>query len=327
MREAMPTLEAETLRLHVIEVLLSRGCRQRGAEIFLNCPWHNEKTPSLSVHVGYKLTPGSFHCFGCGEKGGWNKLHAALFGGEEVSPQSGPSARPQPRYQGGPKIPTAMDAPELGAMLSGMFAAVDTEEARVLRGVEELPNKFSWRGLTKSFCEQIGAGLYFDPKTREEYLHIPLTMAGDSFGYTLCHLNRRPGCDIPKYSTHGKAKKVLFLYDAVPFMSPVVLVEGQYDAMRLMSCGIPAMAILGVENFSKEKLARLVTKLPPLVIVLFDGDLPGYETARKVYYEIAPSMNVEIIDLPLMPSDQKVDPGNMPDEWVEYVRKRLDAKA
>jgi hypothetical protein len=28
-----------------------------------------------------------------------------------------------------------------------------------------------------------------------------------------------------------------------------------------------------------------------------------------------------------MPSDQKVDPGNMPDEWVEYVRKRLDAKA
>ena len=39
---------------------------KRGMELRLRCPFHEEKTPSLSINV----ETGKFHCFGCKAKGG-----------------------------------------------------------------------------------------------------------------------------------------------------------------------------------------------------------------------------------------------------------------
>jgi hypothetical protein len=47
--------------------------------VFICCPFHGEKTPSCAVTVfSDRYLPGSFHCFGCGEKGSWNKLAEKL---------------------------------------------------------------------------------------------------------------------------------------------------------------------------------------------------------------------------------------------------------
>jgi DNA primase len=39
---------------------------KRGLELRLRCPFHDDKTPSLSIHA----ETGKFHCFGCSAKGG-----------------------------------------------------------------------------------------------------------------------------------------------------------------------------------------------------------------------------------------------------------------
>ena len=39
--------------------------KKSGASFMGLCPFHNEKTPSFSVHPGKQV----FHCFGCGEGG------------------------------------------------------------------------------------------------------------------------------------------------------------------------------------------------------------------------------------------------------------------
>lgn len=317
----MSVLEVETLRMHVTEVLSSRGYRQRGGEFFVHCPWHQEKTPSLSCHVGYKLAPGSFHCFGCGEKGGWQKLSSMLFKDGTVAYNPDWFSSPSTSSGPSPKGPEV----DIGRILDNVLKSIDMEETRTLPGAEPLPRGFSWRGLPGSFFTKMGARFYFDQRTLEEYLYFPLSMADDLYGYTLCHLNRREGCDIPKYGIYGRAKKSLFLYDQVAFGSPLVLVEGQFDALRLMHEGLPANAVLGVENFSKEKVSRIMAKLPPKVVVLFDGDDAGYTAARNIYYELASSFDTELIDLPRMPKESKLDPGNMPEDWVNYVRDRLYA--
>jgi DNA primase len=53
-----------------------KAIRGRGGEYTILCPWHGERTPSLSVNVN----KGVFLCHGCGEKGRSWKLAARLEG-------------------------------------------------------------------------------------------------------------------------------------------------------------------------------------------------------------------------------------------------------
>lgn len=53
-------------RSDIVEVVGERvRLERKGANYFGCCPFHNEKTPSFSVHQGKQI----FHCFGCGEGG------------------------------------------------------------------------------------------------------------------------------------------------------------------------------------------------------------------------------------------------------------------
>ena len=52
--------------------------KPNGASIFIQCPFHDENTPSCSVVMSedHEFPMGSFYCFGCGEHGNWNYLAA-----------------------------------------------------------------------------------------------------------------------------------------------------------------------------------------------------------------------------------------------------------
>jgi len=62
-----------------ISGLLGVDIKERGVNALLLCPFHQESTPSFSIH----LNDGLWQCFGCGERGGLKKLHRKL--GEEMS--------------------------------------------------------------------------------------------------------------------------------------------------------------------------------------------------------------------------------------------------
>lgn len=51
--------------------LLGVDIKERGVNALLLCPFHEERTPSFSIH----LEDGFWHCFGCGKKGGLHTLY------------------------------------------------------------------------------------------------------------------------------------------------------------------------------------------------------------------------------------------------------------
>lgn len=48
--------------------------KERGVNALLLCPFHEERSPSFSIH----LEEGVWHCFGCGKKGGLQRLYREM---------------------------------------------------------------------------------------------------------------------------------------------------------------------------------------------------------------------------------------------------------
>jgi hypothetical protein len=258
------------------------------------------------VHVGHKITPGGFHCFSCGAHGGWNRI-AEKLGLQQINVEQ----RVKANY--------AVEQNPFGVLDKAIKEKppLVVPKVRQLVGTEPLPPGFQWRGLGKSFLEVYGARFYWDRNKDMDYLYFPLTVNGIYVGYTIAAL--KP-CT-PKYETFADTHRTWFLYDQVQADTTLILVEGHFDALRSQAEGLNVMGLFGTENWSPTKKQMVLAKRPTKVITLMDGDEAGYNAARKIYTDLVSGVNVEIIDLPHLPGNE-LDPGNMPPDWVEYVRSR-----
>ena len=304
----MDILQQSKLRSLVIENLISIGGKQRGDQIWLNCPWHSETKPSLSVHVGHKIIPGSFRCFGCPARGGWNVLARML-------------SLPSFDFKKEDKVED--ENMPLDSILKDLKEKIALNEAeyKILKGTEDLADDFTWRGYGKKFYEKLGGKFYWNRTFDRNYLHFPLYMNKIYMGYTLCNLD---GKDI-KYQTITDSSKVFFLYDYIPHGVPIVLVEGHFDALRLYAEGFFPLGLFGLQNWSEIKKNYLVTKAPPKIVIAFDGDKPGYESAINIFKDLRLSCNVDIFYLPIYDDKKyKIDPGNMPEEFLHALRRKID---
>ena len=101
------------------------------------------------------------------------------------------------------------------------------------------------------------------------------------------------------------------------------LVEGPRDALRLLQHGIPAIAILGANNWSKYRIELLQEAEPEKIFILFDNDKPGIVAARKIHSSIKMFMPTKILKLPSMEKNGgiKLDPANMPIEIVKKLKR------
>ena len=112
-------------------------------------------------------------------------------------------------------------------------------------------------------------------------------------------------------------------HEKFPDDTPLVLVEGPFDALRLIKEGIPAIAMLGAGNFSDEK-RNLIASKASHIIILFDGDATGRKDAKIVKDEIqdyVPTLNLK---LPILKDkDKQLDPGNMSQKYVDILRKKI----
>lgn len=307
------------LRDHVIAELTNIGGRVKGDEIIILCAYHVDSRPSLQVHIGHNITPGGFHCFSCGAHGGWNKLAGTLnlktFAGAGTGLNGGLTVFD-------PKQPNKLivaDDPfkTLSAVLQ-KTEILTIQSIHQKQGLEPLAGNFKWKGHNKAFLEKFGAKFFWDRNKDAEFLYFPLTMNNDYVGYMMCSLT--PGV-MPKYQTFADTHRVFFLYDHVPNNGPIILTEGAGDALRLHAEDInTALAIFGTQNWSPTKKAFLVAKNPTHVHILMDGDKSGYDAAEKIYMDLRAGCNATVHYLPDVPS-APVDPGNMPPEWVEYIRQ------
>ena len=311
----MDILRQSNLRALVTESLLSIGGKKRSEHIAITCPWHSETKPSLYVHIGHKVIPGSFHCFGCSVTGSWNKLakilNLPLFEYEQKRELQN-LLLSENDYNPNDYYPLDIVLKDLKSQI-----AANSVGYKTLKGTEELPDDFYWRGYSKKFYERLGGKFYWN--NDKSYLYFPLHMNKKYMGYTLCNLDNS---DI-KYQTMTDSSKVFFLYDYIPYGEPIVLVEGHFDALRLYAEGFFPLALFGVQNWSAMKMNYLIAKAPPKIVIAMDGDNPGYTAAVNLFKDLRVGCNVDIFYLPIHEREHKIDPGNMSEEFLFLLRDKI----
>ena len=261
-------------------------------DILIKCPYHHpDNNPSCSVNIGNTNKPiGIFHCWSCGRHGSWNEL-AERIGASIIE-------RDEDFYLSVPNVDSSIEI--------------------------ELPYpihewKKGWRKLPKSFMEKFEPYGWLDYDSDTYRILFVVKVFGKAVGY-VSHLASGDGKPKSKNMPGNWIRKCLFPFDfIVGSYDSVVLVEGVYDALRLIYHGIPAMCTFGT-YWNRYRRSLLISGGIRNVVICMDNDKSGRKFSELVYNDINNFFNVKLYDIPS--TVVKIDPGNMP-LWMLKSLKRI----
>ena len=236
-----------------------------GDTTFILCPYHQEKTPSGRIfHSPRTRSPGYFTCYGCGTKKSWDELAPAI----GLNPFQW--TKPKPVYAHS----VLSEAAEKALELKFEF--------------DSLPPNKVWRQISTNLLIDVGCKIISQYGTR--FIYMPVRIRNEERGYIRARL--RKVADKPSYlNKAGKWSEQhgLFPYDYAVKTKPqtIVLVEGPRDALRLLSNGIPAIAILGTQSWSETKSRNLELSGAKNIVLMMDGDDAGIKATSM----LAPSLS------------------------------------
>ena len=257
---------------------------------------HDLNTPSLSIS---KKT-GRFHCFGCHIGGpSWNVL-AALIGATPLGEGEGPDPFGTLNEEIGQRIKKAQ--PTTAAL------PWDLE-----------PWQGGWRKVSARTMKKVKASEWYDDEMRCYCVMLPIYMYKELQGWVARRLDKKKE---RKYkNNYGLDVRYWFYpFDVVAAMHKqvVVLVEGPYDALRLIDNGIPALAVLGSGNYSPESRVHLINLQTKRVVVATDGDAAG----DKCRLTMTPSLE-EFFKVKQFYCRLKSDPGKFKQRELLELKKLL----
>jgi len=147
----------------------------------------------------------------------------------------------------------------------------------------------SWRGLSVSFLTSLGAQFWRQRNIKTGYttprILLPFMQKKELVGYTGRRLD--DNTTLKYYNAPwAKARKILFPFDYVAALRPktVVLVEGQIDALVLIQFGIPALCMMGTNNWSDDKRTLLMNLGIDNVYICMDGDSAGHLATKNLFH-------------------------------------------
>ena len=289
---------------------------RRGQRFVALCPFHKEKTPSLSLDPERKL----YYCFGCGAGGDALGLHMELTGDnfataiEQMADRYGvplPRAVPAPGEDGradrSERIQTALDAAydffrgklRTEALPQDYLLRRKVPPALIARfGVGFAPD--GWQALVQDLGRRLAitdleaAGLVArSPKNPDRpydrfrnRLMFPIRSPS---GRLLAFGGRTLGDDQAKYvntneTDHFRKGTLLYGLDAarrgIREHGRVLLVEGYFDVIGAVACGIDwVVASMGTALTGQQ--VRLLSRYTDEVVLGYDGDRAGIEAAQK----------------------------------------------
>lgn len=227
---------------------------------FLNCPFHpDKKTPSLSVVVdrGYEQPPGFWKCFGCGERGYWNKLAEAL------------------------NLET-IDGYKLDLIEEESLyyrEEVEPEPTSKLVDINDLvpwPKDRGWRGFTGRTIRNYDGMLNTGNKNYPLVFLCYHRGSSKVIGFISCTGKKIKGKKSYIFSGNTWVSDYLWPEHKLPTTNKVSIVEGVRDALACICRGIPALAILGTSSGMGTKRKATLFGLGVDVTNLFmDGDVAG----------------------------------------------------
>ncbi len=316
----IPQAELDTLKtaadpLAVAEALGLRLTRRGRDAYFTACPFHEDKTPSLSI----SRAQGLWHCLGCGAKGNLFQLvekmqgvpfreavaKVAEWSGREILEELPPEPAPLNR------------AELLAAAFTRMREAFAESEAarRYLaeeRGLRALLE--DGRDLPIGFCPA-DFGKRLDQKTREALTRAGVLMQSGAARFADCltfPLRDLEGRVVSLYGRSINAKNGTGRHYYLPGERRGVfgvradqgerafLVESVIDALSLHAVGVPSvLALHGVNGFTADHLAWFKHHGIREVLLALDGDAAGREAAARLKQRLKEEAVVaHLLDLP-----------------------------
>lgn len=262
----------------------SLGSRMKkdSSSIWICCPFHEERTPSLRVNMlEGKYPVGVFYCFGCGAKGNWNKL------AEELNLRTMCINKVEHKYN------ENSNSQLRKTLLKGsIINRVEKKAAEILP---------EWRSISGRLLTKIGASLEYDKRNKPAFILLPLIVEGEF----ICNIKARMQKStkgFPSYlnGTDANTKDLgLFPFHYVEKLlrtsknwrgrkvkyKCLCLVEGPRDALKLIQSGIPALSILGTNswNINKCRLLKTLCVLYNVIpMIIMDSDVPGVKAQKSI---------------------------------------------
>lgn len=299
---------------------------------FLCCAFHDDSTPSMSVFLGTDgpIPLGFFHCFGCGTKGRWNVL-AKKMGLDKIQ-----------EWKTNTQPSDSLITKEIEDKLLGSDTLTFKSVLRLMRCEEAIrwPTHLDWRGFDGSLIHAVGGHMINDDYNDDIALLFPVKIQGRVRGAVKAIRERKSKKQLAYITMKGDWVRD---YGLFPYMYTqrilrkyrydfVVLVEGPRDALRLISLGVPALAVLGATSMSDIK-ALLVSNLDVSnVYVMPDNDDGGdimWATAKK-FLKRAQTASVKRIKLPKLYDNAgkliKIDPGNCSADLIDSVLRLFKSR-
>jgi len=337
--------------------------KKKGSNLWGNCPFHNEKTPSFSVNPARNI----FKCFGCGKAGDSAKF---LMEHEHYTyPEALRYLAKKYNIKIEEKQQTAEEIMQqsirekmfnINEFADKYFVDTlwNTDEGKTIgleyfreRGYfDPIIQKFhlgynpaKWdafttyakqNGYSEELLEQIGLsikgnnGLYDRYHGRVMFPIHSLTGRVIGFGGRILVNDKKS----PKYQNSPESeiydKKqtlygIYFAKNAISRQDECILVEGYFDVLRMHQIGIENVVASSGTSLTMEQI-RLVKRYTKNITMLYDGDAAGIHAAlRGTDMILSEGMNVRVVVLP-----PEHDPDTFGKEFsTEYVSNYLKENA
>ena len=320
---------SEAYKIIEQELANYRGAKKNTeTNVFICCPFHGERTPSLGIYTVErgKLPYGSFHCFGCGTKGTWNKLAKEL----NLRQVSEEDLIEDTAYT---------NKRELEKRRNRLLANKD--EVELPYSVEFKDQE--WRGIKGDLLRALGCRLAYNNKERISELIIPIMVKQKLLTFIKARIKKKKGrVSYILDDAKGVKEFGLFPYDYVRSLIKstrprgLVLVEGPRDALSLIQNGIPALAILGTNMFGQEKaktLEYLCNRYDLTLYLCMDADKaktngikPGQKAQAHIYRTMKGRVEVKKINLESIAKTlglEELDPATLPRKYIRRIKKLI----
>lgn len=278
----------------------------RGDNVMACCPnpEHDDNNPSWGIHV---KEPHLHGCFGCGYKGtlytllidhNYSADKAAILAGirfGQVTDRKLPVFRPQGSSDKAHVLPEEMLYPFIDHVLLKAF--------------------LKKRGICRLVAKQIGI-LYDFVDNRAIF---PWRLGDDLMGVTGRTLDDDNKLKVKPYYSTQKGK-ILFIPNAVIEPNkPLILVEGEIDAIKVFQAGYKNVCALGFGTFTKEQLNLVLKFNPSSVILFFDADSSGAKLVRHAKQLLNSFVKLSYVTYgKFYKAGIKLDPGMLTSEEIHY---------
>lgn len=293
---------------HVISQLSMQASRlhpiNKTGSIWIKCPLHgggNEDTPSCKVNTtGTGAPVGNYFCFGCKQKGGWNRLAGILnLAGFKAADQ-----------------------------INDVFAfSIQTDDGTKTRlpKYEKLklwPKGKSWRKIDSKTMRLFNGCKPDNPVFEDEFIYFPVLInkrhAGGIYARKIVSKKTKKLGLSSYLNTSGSwTKEALFGYNiAKARKGPLWIVEGPRDTMKIVMLGGRVVGLCGA-YVSPKKISLIQALDPSCIIIATDPDDAG-DRARE---QLKEALTMFPIFEAVFPEGR--DPGNFTQKSYDKMMLKL----